>query len=280
MIVSVLTPGASLLPWSTTIPGALLINWLPGQEMGNGFADVVFGTVNPSARLSVTFPNIDNEMQFTESQYPGVNFPPEASYTEGLFVGYRWYDGHVDTTSSDSTSDSNELVATKPNYPFGYGLSYTQFEYSNMQVTYIADITSDISTSTSSSNTPNTPTSSVTDTLVSVSIDVSNIGQYAGDEIIQLYLQYPTSAQEPLHQLRGFQKKYFKNFQNHQNNKNIDFDITDTTETIEFNLTRRDMSIWDIELHNWVLVSTLTDPYIIHIGSSSRNIYKNTTINF
>lgn len=87
-IVSVRSPGAVLMPWAAQVP-AILLSWLPGQEAGNGLADVLFGAVNPSARSPVTMPNKDNEVGFSKAQYPGVGEPPEATYLEGLLIGYR-----------------------------------------------------------------------------------------------------------------------------------------------------------------------------------------------
>ena len=88
IIVVVMTPGAVLMPWANDI-STILICFLPGEQAGNGLADVLFNTHNPSARLPITMPNIDNEMEFTPGQYPGVGSPPVATYTEGLLVGYR-----------------------------------------------------------------------------------------------------------------------------------------------------------------------------------------------
>jgi beta-glucosidase len=87
-IVVVRTPGAVLMPWSTAV-SSILVQWLPGQEAGNALADVLFGIVNPYARLPVTMPNKDNEVAFTVEQYPGVGTPPEATYSEELLIGYR-----------------------------------------------------------------------------------------------------------------------------------------------------------------------------------------------
>jgi beta-glucosidase len=87
-IVSVRSPGAVLMPWAAQVP-AVLLSWLPGQEAGNGLADVLFGAVNPSARCPVTMPNKDNEVGFSQAEYPGVGEPPQAEYLEGLLIGYR-----------------------------------------------------------------------------------------------------------------------------------------------------------------------------------------------
>jgi len=89
---------------------------MPGQEEGNALGDILFGDVNPSARLPVTLPNKDNEVAFTQQQYPGVNL--HATYSEKLQIGYRWY-------------TANNIV---PKYPFGHGLSYTTFGYTSLTI--------------------------------------------------------------------------------------------------------------------------------------------------
>ena len=142
------------------------MSWLPGQECGNGVADVIFGTVNPSGRLPVTIPTKDNEVGFTPEQYPGVGTPREAVYSEGLLIGYRWYDYNGVT----------------PTYPFGYGLSYTTFSYANVRV------------------------SQRSSGRVYVYADITNTGSRAGDEVAQLYVTYPSAAAEPVNQLRDFDK--------------------------------------------------------------------------
>ena len=88
-VVAVHTPGAVLMPWASDV-SAILVGWMPGEQAGNALADVLFGTINPSARLPVTMPNKDNEVEFTKDQFPGVGSPPVANYSEGLLVGYRF----------------------------------------------------------------------------------------------------------------------------------------------------------------------------------------------
>lgn len=89
VVVVVNAPGAVLMPWSKDVD-AILLNFMPGEQGGSGQADVLWGDVNPAARLPVTLPNADNEVGFTEEQYPGVGEGPVVSYSEGLLVGYRW----------------------------------------------------------------------------------------------------------------------------------------------------------------------------------------------
>ena len=87
-VVMVHSPGAVLMPWATDA-SAILVGWMPGEQAGNALADVIFGLINPSARLPLTMPNKDNEIEFTKEQFPGVGSPPVANYSEGLLVGYR-----------------------------------------------------------------------------------------------------------------------------------------------------------------------------------------------
>lgn len=114
-VVHVTCPGAVLTPWRNDV-SAILVGFMGGQELGHAMADVVFGHVNPSGRLPVTFPNVDNEVGFAERQYPGIEDHLQTYYDEGLEVGYRWYDAHGVT----------------PAFPFGHGLSYTSFNYSGL----------------------------------------------------------------------------------------------------------------------------------------------------
>jgi len=158
-IVVLHCPGAVLMPWADSVE-AIVTAFMPGQETGNAIASILFGDVNPSGRLPVTFPMSENQQPAnTTARYPGIN--EQAEYSEGLFVGYRWYDA------------MNE----NPLFPFGHGLSYTNFQYSALNV---AGLT--------------------------ISGVVQNIGTVQGTEVVQLYISYPMAAQEPPKVLRGFTK--------------------------------------------------------------------------
>jgi len=164
-IVVMSIPGAVLLPWNKQV-AAILTNFMPGQQAGNAIADVLYGVVNPSAKLPITLPNKENETELSPRQWPGYPDPANpahADYSEKLNVGYRYYD----TYSIDFTTG----------YPFGHGLSYTTFGYS----TLTAD-------------------------SKSVSFTLTNTGGVQGAEVVQLYLGYPKEAGEPPKVLRGFQK--------------------------------------------------------------------------
>ena len=139
--------------------------------------DIVWGDVNPTGRLPITFPIGENDLGFTfPGEYPGSNGsctgkdsprcekPGQVNYTtHGLFTGYRWYDQH----------------AFAPAFPFGHGLSFTSFSYDNLQAS------SDNGT---------------------VTVDITNNGTVAGAEVAQLYLGFPAEAAEPPKQLKGFVK--------------------------------------------------------------------------
>jgi len=119
-VVVLSVPGSILTDWRGQVP-AILTNFLPGEQVGPALVDVLFGTVPPQAKLPVTFPKAENDQGMTEEQYPGVKtdrFVLQANYSEGLLVGYRWYDKH----------------AVEPAFPFGHGLTYGKFEYSNLAV--------------------------------------------------------------------------------------------------------------------------------------------------
>ena len=158
---------------------------------------MLFGDVNPSGRLPLSFPlNEDDTWLQHRKQYPGIL--KESYYTEKLEVGYRWYDSQ----------------GIDPLYPFGHGLSYTHFTYSNLK------------TEPSASS-------------VIVSVDLVNDGAYSGAEVVQLYVSFPESAGEPPKQLKGFHKIMLRPKQR---------------KGAAFVLTKRDLSIWSVESHSWQLV--------------------------
>ncbi|KAH3762986.1 glycoside hydrolase superfamily [Pelomyxa schiedti] len=113
-IVVINSPGAVLMPWESLVP-SIVERFFPGQEDGHALSQILFGDVNPSGKLPLTFPMTDDQNPLqTKEQYPGVD--RIVTYSEGLLVGYRWYDAQNET----------------PLYPFGHGLSYTSFDYSTI----------------------------------------------------------------------------------------------------------------------------------------------------
>jgi beta-glucosidase len=166
--VVVVDAGAPVaMPWLSQV-SSVLDAWYPGQSNGTALADVVFGKVNPSGHLPVTFPaSLSQVPASTPAQFPGVN--GQVLYSEGLDVGYRWYDAKGLT----------------PLFPFGFGLSYTKFAFSHLKVSPGA-------------------TDGVKD--VNVSATIKNTGPTTGADVVQLYLGDPAAAHEPPRQLVGFQK--------------------------------------------------------------------------
>jgi beta-glucosidase len=166
-IVVLKTGSVALMPWASQAP-VILEAWYPGEEDGNAVADVLFGAVNPSGKLPLTFPAALADLPAnTPSQYPAgaTTGIAQANYSEGLLMGYRSYD--------------SRNVA--PLFPFGFGLSYTTFTYANLMIT------------------PGTDT-------VTVEFDVTNSGTRDGAEVAQVYVGMPAGAGEPPKQLKGFQK--------------------------------------------------------------------------
>jgi beta-glucosidase len=169
VVVVVNGPGAVLMPWLEDEGGvgAVVMQWYPGQEMGNALADILWGDTNPSGRLPLTFPRAETDGPLqTPQQYPGVD--GNVYYTEKLLIGYRYWDA----------------AALEPLFPFGHGLSYTSFEYSGLSV----------SGGGGGGAAP-----------VLVTFNVSNSGGVFGKEVPQLYISFPAAAGEPPFQLRDFE---------------------------------------------------------------------------
>lgn len=174
-IVVLNTGGPVLMPWLSQIQG-LFEAWYPGQEDGNAIAALLFGDANPSAKLPETFPRsqADTPIQ-SPQQFPGITDAqgvPQSHDSEGLLVGYRWYDAKHIT----------------PLFPFGYGLSYTSFSLDHLTVA-----------GGGPSAGPGT-----TPTVATAGITVSNTGRRAGAEVPQLYIAAPPSTGEPPRQLAGY----------------------------------------------------------------------------
>jgi len=169
-IVVLQTGGPVTMPWLDSVQG-VVETWYPGQEDGNAVASVLFGDVDPSGKLPITFPKsmTDTPIQ-SAAQWPGItqyndSVGPHSIYSEGLLVGYRWYDAK----------------GIQPLFPFGYGLSYTSFGYSALSVT-------------------------ATSSGATVSFTVTNTGKRQGSEVAQVYVGAPAASGEPPKQLKGFQK--------------------------------------------------------------------------
>jgi beta-glucosidase len=172
-IVVLNTGGPVLMPWIGHVR-AVLEAWYPGQEDGSAIASVLFGDVDPSAKLPVTFPsNPGQPLSAARTRWPGQH--GEVRYSEGLDIGYRWYDAH----------------RYAPLFPFGFGLSYTTFSFSRLRITPERRHGLD----------PNGRPGQI---VALVHARLTNTGGRVGADVAQLYLAYPASAGEPPRQLRGF----------------------------------------------------------------------------
>ena len=190
------------MPWVDEVP-AIVQAWYLGSETGNALADVLTGKVNPSGKLPFTFPAALSDCPVTtEQQYPGILGEDgiyQAYYTEDIYVGYRWY----------------ETKDIKPLFAFGYGLSYTTFEYGTAK--------------SSSKNMKNTLT---------ITVPVTNTGSVAGAEVVQLYIaDKEASVDRPVKELKGFEKVWLEPGQ---------------TKTVRFEIGRDALSFYDEATHSWV----------------------------
>ncbi|KAI9325466.1 glycoside hydrolase superfamily [Zopfochytrium polystomum] len=198
-------PGAFLMPWVDKVK-AIIHHHFPGQESGNGLADVVFGDVNPSGRLPYTIakkledypalttvptdPYCSDKQTEWKDQVPYKN----TDYSEGNYIDYRYYD----------------KSGVEPLFPFGHGLSYTTFAYSNLGSKVVS--------------------SDLSNPKVTVTVDVKNTGDIAGWEVAQLYLGFPSVAGQPIKQLRGFDRSRIS---------------SGNTKTFSFDLEFDELSYWD-----------------------------------
>ena len=207
------------MPWSGNAE-AILQCWFPGQEFGNSLSDILFGEVNPSGKLPTTFPHKISDTP-AYSTYPGKDL--QMDYEEGLFIGYRWYD--------------KEKI--KPLFPFGHGLSYTTFEYSNLRAV------------------PPKGTSSV----AAFELDIRNSGNIAGKEIVQGYVSVSNSQiDRPNKELKKFDKVFLE---------------PGETKKVQFELSERDLSFWNIETQTWQVEPA---EYIFEVGASANDIRETASV--
>ncbi len=202
---------------------ALVWSWFNGSEGGNVLADAILGNINPSGKLPWTMPkNLMDSPAHATNSFPGDE---TVEYKEGILVGYRWFD----------------TKNIEPLYPFGYGLSYTNFEYSDLKT--------------------NKDTYSE-DEIIEVTLNIKNTGKVDGKEVAQLYVSNPKSSVEKAAQeLKGFQKTFIKS----GDSKNITIRIN-TKDLAYYNETKKD---WIVEKGS----------YLLKIGKSSREIIEEITIN-
>jgi beta-glucosidase len=221
-VVVVLSNGSPVeMPWLNRVP-AVLEGYLGGQAWGGAVVDLLFGKANPSGKLSETFPvRLEDTPSF-------LNFPGDGTkveYREGIFVGYRHHDA----------------VNLSPLFPFGHGLSYTEFTYGALSVEKAA-------------------LNEGQDVVAKVT--VTNSGKVAGAEVVQLYVaDLEASVLRPLRELKGFTKVFLK---------------PGETQTVEFRLGRRAFAFWSESESRWVVES---GDFELVVGSSSRDLRSRVTVN-
>ena len=221
-----------------SIPDAILLAWQGGQETGNSIADILSGKANPSGKLAVTFPQKYEDVP-SSATFPGKELPsdtPEEGsrrgfmrgapaedvYTDGIYVGYRYY----------------ETFGVRPSYEFGYGLSYTTFNYSNLEF--------------SASKFRN---------MITVTVDIKNTGNVAGKEVVELYLSAPAKKlDKPSEELKGFAKTRLLQ--------------PGESQTLTFELDKRSLASFDPSASAWIADA---GSYSVKIGASSKDIRQTGT---
>jgi len=212
---------------------ALLHTWYPGQEGGTAVADILFGKHDPEGKLPVSFdrawednpsykdyypiPGADTSLHVKEVGHPDVDYViPHVKYNDKLMVGYRYW-----TT-----------IGKEPLFPFGFGLSYTSFSFSNLKA----------------------PATASSGSTVSVSFDIKNTGGVAGTEVAQLYVSDPSAkVSRPERELKGFEKVRL---------------APGETKHVTLSLDARAFSYWDEATHGWRIDP---GKFVIRVGDSSAN---------
>lgn len=199
------------MPWASSVKG-MIHAWYGGNETGNAIADVLFGKVNPSAKLPLSFPKrLQDNPAF-------LNYRTERGrtlYGEDIYVGYRYY----------------EMLELETLFPFGHGLSYTTFDISDLSV-------------------------AKDEKNVKVSVKVTNTGEVAGAEVVQVYIsQKKPSIKRPVKELKGFSKVFLEKGES----KTVDVNIE----------TKYATSFWDEVRDSWIVEK---DTYEVLVGSTSAEI--------
>ncbi|MBD5484695.1 MAG: glycosyl hydrolase [Lachnospiraceae bacterium] len=208
------------MPWVDQVKGVVEA-YLGGQAVGGAVCDILFGKVNPSAKLPETFPI---RLEDNPSYLSYIGEGDMVEYREGIFVGYRYYD-----------KKKMDVL-----FPFGYGLSYTTFDYSNLTV--------------------DKEQMKDTDTL-RVAVDVTNTGSVAGKEVVQLYVaDRESTVIRPVKELRDFAKVEL---------------APGETKTVTFTLDKRAFAYYSVRIHDWHVE---TGEFDIMIGKSSRDIMLTKTV--
>ncbi|WP_040196478.1 glycoside hydrolase family 3 C-terminal domain-containing protein, partial [Candidatus Soleaferrea massiliensis] len=214
--------------WVDNVKGVVQ-TYYAGMEGGNAAADVLLGNVNPSGKLTNTWPK---RYEDTQGYVPGHEGEDQRDvkyndvwYKEGVYVGYKW----------------NDKMGIEPEFPFGYGLSYTDFTYSNIRLS--ADEMGPEGT-------------------VTAMVDVTNSGDMPGKEVVQMYIHDPAAkVQRPLKELKGYEK--------------ISLDPGET-KTVSFTIDKDDLCYWDVDFHSFMADA---GEFQVWIGSNSEDLPMKASFN-
>jgi beta-glucosidase len=229
VVVLIAGSAIAMRDWIDNVP-VVLDAWYAGMESGRAIANVLFGDVCPSGKLPVTFPQ---QLKDSPAHHSGLarHYPGDEEkrvyYDEGIFVGYRWF-------------DEKEIT---PLYPFGYGLSYTAFEFGEVQ-------------------SDRNKISGKDDALV-IKVDVENTGKHSGAEVVQIYSHdIQSSVERPPKELVGFEKMMLK---------------PGERGTASIRVKAHDLMFYDVEKHEWCLEP---GEYELLIGNSSRDLYSKIMLDY
>jgi len=221
-IIFMIAGSAVEMPWAEKAK-AIVWGWYAGMEAGNAFAEVLTGDVNPGGKMPISLPEyLSDTSAIMLNDYNAQ----ESLYPEGVFIGYRWF-------------EKNNI---RPMFPFGHGLSYTTFKYSNISLS---------STSVGENED------------LEVRVTIRNTGTVAGSEVVQLYLNdKEASVERPAKELKGFNKVFLE---------------AGESKTVSMRLKQRDLSFWDIKSNNWLAEK---GEFKVLLGSSSADIRLTASFNY
>lgn len=218
---------------------AVVFGLLPGQESGNSLVDVLWGDVSPSGKLPFTVAKREEDYGDLLNSTVSFDAFPQSDFTEGLFIDYRAFDRD----------------GIEPRFEFGFGLTYSTFEFGDLSAALRdgadTDPLPDPEVDIIQGGHP-----ALWDEVAAVTASVTNTGDVAAAEVAQLYVGIPSDEgrETPARQLRGFEKVFLE---------------PGETATVSFPLTRRDLSIWDVEAQHWRLQE---GTYAVYVGASSRDL--------
>ena len=230
LVVVNISGNAVAMPWVKKVP-AIVQAWFIGSEAGNAIADVIFGKVNPSGKLPFTFPaKLEDVAAHAVGEYPGLKRKDEniwdERYSEGILVGYRWHD----------------TKKIPPLFAFGHGLSYTTFDFGKVRADKNAISGDD---------------------KVILTVPVTNIGDVAGAEVVQLYISDPKcSVMRPAKELKGFVKVFLQ---------------PGETKDVSLEIDKDDLCYFDTDRHEWIVEP---GEFKALIGAASDDIKSSTTFKY